>query len=471
MVPLVRFVVELRRRRDEHRRPGGASGKKRGHEVSFHRCGYGDQHHRSDTRRRRSPEPRNLMQMEYTTGTGLSQTQGMTVPTPGGPATPRPLWLRTQPVLERLPLWVSVTAMIVELVVIVTNGGGLLAGIGALVTLAGALVAARLPQVGLTLTMAGVVVVIVGGREPIGECTVVVFVLFALTLRGLPPTRSIGITALAMAVIFGLASFLSAGRAVGLDAVAVIVAVVAGGAVGAALRLQRQYWESLEQRTRDAIATREAEAERRVAEERVRIARDLHDIVGHQVAVVSMHIGAVEVTAGRDDAATQRSLVAARTAVQSILSDTQRTLAMLRSDDADHDDVHRPTPGLSTIDELAASFQDAGLSIDAQITDQARRVHEAVGVTVFRVAQEALTNAHRYGTGEAALTVLTDEADVVISVTNPVASTPPTAHGSGYGLIGMRERVESAGGTLQLGTDEDVFTVTARIPWNEGASS
>ncbi|PZE94795.1 two-component sensor histidine kinase [Curtobacterium sp. MCBD17_008] len=429
----------------------------------------GEQHQRSDTRRRRSPELENLMQMEYMSGTGLPQTQGMTVPTPSVSAT-RPLWLRAQSVLERLPLWVSVTAMIVELVVIATDGDGLLAGVGALVTLTGALVAVRLPQVGLALTMAGVVVVIVGGRDPIGECTVVVFVLFALTLRGLPPTRSTGITALAMAVIFGLASFLSAGRAVGLDAVAVIVAVVAGGAVGAALRLQRQYWESLEQRTRDAIATREAEAERRVAEERVRIARDLHDIVGHQVAVVSMHLGAVEVTAGRDDAATQRSLVAARTAVQSILSDTQRTLAMLRSDDADDDHAGRPTPGLSSIDELVSSFRDAGLSIDVQITDQARRAHEAVGVTVFRVAQEALTNAHRYGTGEAALTVLTDEADLIISVTNPVASTPPTAHGSGYGLVGMRERVESAGGTLQLGADDDVFTVTARIPWNEGAT-
>lgn len=86
-----------------------------------------------------------------------------------------------------------------------------------------------------------------------------VFVLFSLTLRGLAPTRGIGLTALMMAVIFGLASAFSGGQAVGLDAPAVIIAVVASGVIGAALRLQRQYWESLEQRTRDAIAIREAE--------------------------------------------------------------------------------------------------------------------------------------------------------------------------------------------------------------------
>lgn len=389
------------------------------------------------------------------------------------PSARRPFWLRAERYITRAILWLCIAAMVTEAVVIVIDGGPWLGLAGAVVALAGAVLATRRPWLGLMLTWVGVAVTVAGGRDSIAESSVVVFTVFGLTARGLPAFRPTAASGLALALVFGVASIITSGRAVALDAVAVIVAVVAAGAVGSALYLQGRYWEALEQRTRDAVATREAEAERRVADERLRIARDLHDIVGHHVAVISMHLGALEVTAGRDPDAASRSLAAAREAVQAVLSETHGTLNLLRNPgEASDADELQPTPGLSTIPALVASFRTMGLTLDDQI-DHTDAATGNVGVTAYRIVQEALTNAHRYGTGEAALTIRSERRALLITVANPVgaAGQSGVSEGSGFGLTGMRERVDVAGGRMTVTDSDGVFTVDVSLPLNERVTS
>lgn len=116
---------------------------------------------------------------------------------------------------------------------------------------------------------------------------------------------------------------------------------------------------------------------------------------------------------------------------------------------------------------LIASFEGVGLDIHSDITLPAGEVAPVTGMTVYRVTQEALTNAHRYGAGQVALSISTDGGHITIDARNR-RSTADNGHGSGFGLIGMRERVAAAGGLLDVEDDEAHFTVRASIPITEG---
>ncbi|MFT4305744.1 MAG: histidine kinase, partial [Microbacterium sp.] len=236
----------------------------------------------------------------------------------------------------------------------------------------------------------------------------------------------------------------------------------AAAAIGSGLRLQHRYLAVLEQRAAEAIATREREAERRVAEERVRIARDLHDVVGHEVAVVSMQLGIAEMAIPVDNTDARNALRAARAGVRNVLTESQHILAVLRS--PDHDAATAPVPGVARIPELLTSYQQLGLTITATM-DDLTDVGSTAGVALYRVLQEALTNAHRYGTGSADIRISAAADHVALRVQNrrhPGAAR--SGIGSGLGLVGMRERINAAGGTLTADADGVLFVVEAHIP-------
>lgn len=340
----------------------------------------------------------------------------------------------------------------VELVRIVLAGAGLAVFGALLVTVAGAALAWWRPWPGLIGATVGCALSAVVGWDPIVMWSITVFVLFSFTLQGKPTVRGTLFTMVALYVVAAIADgyhFLS------LTGFPAWTAAAAGGAMGSAFRIHQQYWASLEQRAADAIATRESEATRRVAEERLRIARDLHDVVGHQVAVVSMHLGVAEVNLPADAEPARAALESARTAVRSVLLETQRILSVLRRGTANDDAAGQPAPELSRLPELVDSFRQIGLRVDATLGDMPENVDPAVSVTAFRIVQEALTNAHRHGDGTAELSVTTANGQLLIEVVNERRRHGPApAVGGGYGLAGVRERVTSAGGQLTV-TDDD----------------
>jgi len=367
-----------------------------------------------------------------------------------------PIWLgNPRPVLVTLTV-LMVAAGVTDLTLVVLRSGPPLALVSIAVTLAGGLMSRRLPRFGVVVASAGTLATAAVGWVPIAEWTIVAFALVVVTIRGQRPHP---LAAVATVAVY-LAEVIKTGQWASIDSLAAVTAVIAGATLGTALALHHRFWESLEQRAEDAIATREIEAERRVAEERLRIARDLHDIVGHQVAVLSMQLGAIEV-ATRKDPAIRADLDAARSSVKAVLLETQRILDVLRVGNAEADGLE-PSPGIGRISELVASQQGMGLQIDATIDAGDDEVDPGVDLTAYRIVQEGLTNARRHGVGTATLRLAVADHHVRIDLTNPVAHQPGVQLiGSGYGLVGMRERVASAGGTLTAAREGDRFTVHA----------
>ena len=377
-----------------------------------------------------------------------------------------PLLVRGTRVLEYAALIVIGLAIAVEFAVAVrdANPAGFIAGA---VMVIGMLVAYRLrPVVGLVLIAAGPLVATGLGWLPTHNWSIACFAAFVLTLRGLPGVLT--------GVLVAVANLLAVGFYHGTispetnaEASIAAAAALALAASGSAIHGQRQYFGELQKRTHEAIATRQALAERSVAQERLRIARDLHDSVGHEIAVVSMHLGAAEVHLPTDPDAAAADLVAARTSVQSVLRETQEILQVLR----DEAGSLTPTPDHSRVPALVDSLQEAGVEIDARFAGLDQPLPTGTSTAVFRIVQEALTNAQRYGEPPVSLRVLIDHDTVSVEAVNVHRDPTGRDHGGGRGLVGMRERAESAGGTLKVRDDGRVFSVRAEMPSHERRAS
>jgi signal transduction histidine kinase len=234
-------------------------------------------------------------------------------------------------------------------------------------------------------------------------------------------------------------------------------------ALGDATRSRRAYIAEVEARARRAEETREEEARRRVVEERLRIARELHDVVAHHIAVINVQAGAAtHVLTTRPEAAGQ-ALLHIRRASDTVLKELASVVGVLRGSD-DHDGATEPTRGLARLSEMLDGFAAAGLRVEHQQHGSARELPAVVDLAAYRIVQEALTNAQKYGSGLAQLAVTYAPAAVSITVTNPIAARRPR-DGSGYGLVGMRERAAAAGGTVSADADADArFVVHAELP-------
>ncbi|MBF4605929.1 sensor histidine kinase [Curtobacterium sp. VKM Ac-1393] len=355
---------------------------------------------------------------------------------------------------------------------VIAAGAGPGPGIAVAATVLAVVAAPWAPWTALGLATVAPVLGGLSGWSPIVTWSCAVLLLFAVSSREGHPVRAAAI--IAPGVVVGTLLAPGEGGAVP-TALGALISVVAAAAIGSGLRVQHQYRASLEQRAADAVATRELEAERRVAEERVRIARDLHDVIGHEIAVVSMQLGVAEVTlpAGADEA--RRALDAARDGVRNVLTETQHVLTVLRSASgrvADLDDPTAPAPGIEQLPGLVASYEGIGLDVDARL-DDVGPVSAPIGVTVYRVLQESLTNAHRHGEGRTTVTLTRGGGDLVLEVRNPRRRTPtsdPVAgRTGGLGLVGMRERVAAVGGSVQAAADGVLFVVRVHLPTTNGA--
>jgi signal transduction histidine kinase len=225
-----------------------------------------------------------------------------------------------------------------------------------------------------------------------------------------------------------------------------------------------------------------------LAEERVRIARELHDIVAHSVTLMTVQVAAARRVAKTKPAEADHALASAEETGRQSLTELRRLLAILRSADASIEaaspregtatdgtpgGVDDPLPGLVDIDRLVDGFRDAGLKVELEVTGDQPEVSASVGLAMYRVVQEALTNVVRHaGAATAKVSVLytPDAINVWVEDTGRKASGPATRAAGrpsdGHGLVGMRERVVAAGGLLEAGPKPSGtgWQVHARVP-------
>ncbi|MFJ2233731.1 sensor histidine kinase [Streptomyces sp. NPDC087859] len=225
-----------------------------------------------------------------------------------------------------------------------------------------------------------------------------------------------------------------------------------GATAGDAVRSRRAFVQAIRDRAEKAERTREEEARRRVAEERLRIARDLHDVVAHHIALVNVQAGvAAHVMDKRPDQA-KEALAHVREASRSALNELRATVGLLRQS-GDPEAPTEPAPGLDRLDELVGTFRSAGQHVEVARADSDTTLPAAVGLAAYRVIQEALTNVQKHAGTEAKaeVSVVRVGPNIEITVLDNGAGEDEPADGGGHGLLGMRERVTALRGTLTTG--------------------
>ncbi|GAA4739468.1 hypothetical protein GCM10023350_24860 [Nocardioides endophyticus] len=252
-------------------------------------------------------------------------------------------------------------------------------------------------------------------------------------------------------------------------------------ATGAAVRSQRGYVAAIEDRAARLQQTRESEVRHKVTEERLRIARDLHDAVAHSITVISLHAGSAQSTLGRSEEATRTSLAHIHAAARGVLAEMQEILQVLRTEGNESErpawvqiSSGGPVVGLRGVLDLVESFRATGLSIDLCDRTNDAPLGPVGDAAIYRVAQEALTNARKHGVGVVRLEINECEGATELRVTNDrvgahefnratreSAGDAPT---SGFGLVGMRERVSQARGNLELIETATSFTLVVSLP-------
>nr|WP_233518353.1 histidine kinase [Streptomyces corynorhini] len=276
-----------------------------------------------------------------------------------------------------------------------------------------------------------------------------------------PTTWRVGVAT--MTVLTGVAMILSPGPWYAQENLSIFAWTGMAGAAGDAVRSRRAFVGAIRERAERAERTREEEARRRVAEERLRIARDLHDVVAHHIALVNVQAGVASHVMDRRPDQAKEALAHVREASRSALSELRATVGLLRQS-GDPAAPTEPAPGLAHLDRLLDTFRNAGLSVEFAMNGraQSRGLPAAADLAAYRIIQEALTNVRKHaGPGAKAevsvvhlgataeITVLDDGGDE----TGATAAGPYTGDtdGGGHGLIGMRERVTALGGTLTAG--------------------
>ena len=199
----------------------------------------------------------------------------------------------------------------------------------------------------------------------------------------------------------------------------------------------------------DQLERTQAEVARRaVAEERLRIARELHDVVAHSMSVVAVQAGTGRLVIDSEPARAREALAVIERTSRDALDEMRRLLGVLR-DDADGGAGRTPAPGLAALDELVARTVASGVPVSVRIEGERRPLPTGLELAAYRIVQEALTNVARHAPGAAATVVLTYDADTLgVEVTNTPSASRPATDGAGLGLIGMRERATLYGGDV-----------------------
>lgn len=294
--------------------------------------------------------------------------------------------------------------------------------------------------------------------------------LIAFYLLGATGDRVRQLAVGSLAVVLSLIGMLAAGNESASSAAAAIGWILAAILFGQLTHDRRALIAELEGRAAKAEAGRDREAERRVAEARLAIARDVHDVLAHTVSLMTIQAGVAQdaLEHGRDGA--DKALGTIRSAGRDALGEIRALVSMLREGSASPDNA--PVPGLDRLEELALATSAAGVPVDIAVELPTGELSELVELTAYRVVQEGLTNVVRHARARrATVTVRRCDHDLLVSVRDDGAGDRGV-DGSGFGLRGMRERVQSMGGSFAAGrAPEGGWLVEARIPVDQASPS
>jgi signal transduction histidine kinase len=233
---------------------------------------------------------------------------------------------------------------------------------------------------------------------------------------------------------------------------------------GFALNARAEQADAAEARAAQAERERETAARIAVAEERTRIARELHDIVAHAVSVMVLQVGAVRHKLPDELGDESDALRGVEGAGRTALAEMRRLLAAMRDDGDDLELV--PQPGLDSVGTLVADVERAGLPVTLHVEGEAAPLPRAVELSAYRIVQEALTNALKHAhANRADVTLRYGPDELRIEIRDDGTGGGGASNGQGYGLVGVRERVKIYGGTMTAGTAPDGgFVLDARLP-------
>jgi signal transduction histidine kinase len=256
----------------------------------------------------------------------------------------------------------------------------------------------------------------------------------------------------------------------GADAGGILVNVgfyVAAYFFGATMRNRRLYVEQLEEQARTLERERDEEAKRAVADERLRIAQELHDVVAHSMGVIAVQAGVGAHVIDNDPAEAKKSLEAISSTSRTTLTEIRRILGVLRDDTGAE---YQPSPGLEELPKLVHDVRAAGVDVDVKVEGARCELPPGLDLTAYRIVQEALTNVLKHA-GPAHASVVVDYAPgaLRLEVSDDGRGVNGRAeNGGGHGLLGMRERVAVYGGTLAAGPKVGGgFRVSAELPYAE----
>ncbi|TCC03895.1 sensor histidine kinase [Kribbella soli] len=302
-----------------------------------------------------------------------------------------------------------------------------------------------------------------------GKSPIVVYMgvaAYTVVLSKDRPIRSIAVTATALLSLLAEAIFVGGDV---LDNLGLTFFVLFSGAIGEAVRYRRAYLLELEERAVRAEQSRDEEAQRRVIEERLRIAHELHDVIAHHIALMNVQSGvAAHVLRTQPDEA-ERALALVRSGGRTVLQELTVLLGVLRRSGSPLPTA--PAPSLSDLSALIHSFTAAGVEVGWTPPAGLGALPDVIELTAYRIVQESLTNVLKHAPGASAEVQLINRSSALeITVTNgPALPHVAGTEGGGHGLVGMRERVNAVGGELRVGPAAGGgFAVHAVLPLETG---
>lgn len=370
-------------------------------------------------------------------------------------------WLRADP--RRFDLAVALLVSVVGTTLVVVSPEGFdsgwpeaASGVGVFVLL---LLRRQAPIVLLLVALAWIATHVVVWERP----TPMVFA--AMVLLATASVRVERPTAIALGLFVGLGAYVAGLIANSVeigDGRAVIGLAWAGVAVGVgdATRTWRRYRASAQAELQSTLLAAEAQAQALVSEERLTIARELHDLLAHNLSVMNVQTGAALHLLRSDPDTAETALTTARNAGNSVLDELSDLLAVLR-----HEGDDAPTtslPSVAELGELVDMMRSSGLSIEWIQSGEPARLPAVTSLAAYRIVQESLTNAAKHGDGSVELTTTWEIEGLRIRVKNAVGSGGGI--GSGQGMIGMRERATLNGGQLDVCEAHGQFVVEAWLP-------
>lgn len=297
--------------------------------------------------------------------------------------------------------------------------------------------------------------------------------LFAISLHSDRRRAGIAFVATALTLLIAVA-LQPAGVVDRNSAIYTALGTVIAWLAGDNLRQRRVRWAALRERNEMLEREREDRARQAVLEERLRIARELHDVVAHAMSLIAVQAGVGSHVGLAQPAEAQRSLATIETTSRTALIEMRRMLGVLRSAGEAPPATTAPTPGLADVPGLISQVRDGGLTARLHISGGAVSVPPGVDLSAYRIIQEALTNAIKHGGPNAQITVAYSDDAVSVEITSDASYDHD--HGQrvispGHGIIGMRERVALFGGDFSADPRPGGgFRVAARLPFENGTS-